>query len=68
MGSEIAQDVDEAAGGADPTEETELLEFFCDNCDETIPTGAERMECAVCADEFCLCLGCYDEAEVQSAP
>lgn len=44
--------------------ETELLEFFCDNCDETIPAGVERMECPVCPDEYCVCLACYDEAEV----
>eukprot|EP00903_Cladosiphon_okamuranus_P012769 g11937.t1 len=44
--------------------EEEQLEFFCDACDETIPTGVERMECAVCPDEFCLCHRCYDEGEV----
>ena len=43
----------------------EVLEFFCDGCDDTIPTGTERMECAVCPDEFCLCHSCYDEGEVR---
>ncbi|CAM9979402.1 unnamed protein product [Pylaiella littoralis] len=50
-------------GGAGVAAE-EQLEFFCDGCDETIPNGIERMECAVCPDEFCLCHGCYDEGEV----
>lgn len=50
-------------GGAGAAEEQ--LEFFCDGCDETIPSGVERMECAVCPDEFCLCHGCYDEGEVR---
>eukprot|EP00752_Nemacystus_decipiens_P012839 g11370.t1 len=51
------------AGGTG-AEEEEQLEFFCDACDETIPNGVERMECAVCPDEFCLCHRCYDEGEV----
>ncbi|CAM9483389.1 unnamed protein product [Ectocarpus fasciculatus] len=60
VGAEGAND-GEGAGRAGDEEQ---LEFFCDGCDETIPSGVERMECAVCPDEFCLCHGCYDEGEV----
>lgn len=55
----------EANGVGGEEEEEEQLEFFCDACDETIPNGVERMECAVCPDEFCLCHRCYDEGEVR---
>ena len=54
-------------GGEGAAEEEEQLEFFCDACDETIPTGVERMECAVCPDEFCLCHRCFDEGEVRGS-
>lgn len=55
----------EGNGDGDKGEtEEEQLEFFCDRCDETIPSGVERMECVVCPDEFCLCQACYDEGEV----
>lgn len=60
-----AAGVGEANGAGVEGAEEEQLEFFCDACDETIPNGVERMECAVCPDEFCLCHGCYDEGEVR---
>ncbi|CAM9197701.1 unnamed protein product [Ectocarpus sp. 12 AP-2014] len=54
----------EGASDGERAGDEEQLEFFCDGCDETIPSGVERMECAVCPDEFCLCHACYDEGEV----
>lgn len=48
-------------GGADAVD----YEFFCDRCDDTIPAGKERMECAVCPDDFCLCQACFDELDVR---
>lgn len=53
-------------GGGGGVAAEEVMEFFCDGCDDTIPTGTERMECAVCPDEFCLCHSCYDEGEVNT--
>lgn len=57
----------EGASDGERAGDEEQLEFFCDGCDETIPSGVERMECAVCPDEFCLCHACYDEGEVGDA-
>ncbi|CAN0294072.1 unnamed protein product [Ectocarpus sp. 12 AP-2014] len=54
----------EGASDGERAGDEEQLEFFCDGCDETIPSGVERMECAVCPDEYCLCHACYDEGEV----
>ncbi|CAM9134055.1 unnamed protein product [Choristocarpus tenellus] len=48
------------AGG----EREEEMEFFCDECDATVPSGEARFECAKCPDEYCVCRECYDEAEV----
>ncbi len=56
--------VGDANGDGGKDADGEQFEFFCDGCDETIASGVERMECAVCPDEFCLCHSCYDEGEV----
>ena len=50
-------------GEAWPTEQDDntewVYEWFCDECDATIPDGAQRYECATCPDEYCRCTACY---------
>ena len=60
MGVVAREEGGDGKAGADD----ELMEFFCDGCDVTIPNGVERMECVVCPGEFCFCQACYDAGEV----
>ncbi|CAN0410109.1 unnamed protein product [Ascophyllum nodosum] len=60
MGVVAREEGGDGKAGADD----ELMEFFCDGCDVTIPNGVERMECVVCPGEFCFCQACYDAGEL----